>query len=44
MAAWLPQILFILIGGVFADRLPRHFVLVGSNVLSGAAQARCSRS
>ena len=39
MAAWLPQIVFVLIGGVFADRLPRHFVLVGSNVLSGAAQA-----
>ena len=39
MAAWLPQIAFVLIGGVFADRLPRHFVLVGSNVLSGAAQA-----
>lgn len=39
MAAWLPQIVFVLIGGVFADRLPRHFVLVASNVLSGAAQA-----
>jgi len=39
MAAWLPQIVFVLIGGVFADRLPRHFVLVGSNVLSGGAQA-----
>jgi predicted MFS family arabinose efflux permease len=33
-----PQIVFILVGGVIADRLPRHFVLVGSNVLSGAAQ------
>jgi predicted MFS family arabinose efflux permease len=39
MAAWLPQIVFVLVGGVFADRLPRHFVLVGSNVLSGGAQA-----
>jgi predicted MFS family arabinose efflux permease len=39
MAAWLPQIVFILVGGVFADRLPRHLVLVGSNVLSGGAQA-----
>jgi len=38
MAAWLPQILFLLIGGVFADRLPRHFVLVASNVVSGVAQ------
>ena len=38
MAAWIPQILFILVGGVVADRLPRHLVLVGANVLSGAAQ------
>jgi MFS family permease len=37
-ATWLPQIAFILVGGVVADRLPRHLVLVGSNVLSGAAQ------
>ena len=38
MAMWLPQIVFVLIGGVIADRLPRHLVLVGSNVLSGCAQ------
>lgn len=37
-ATWIPQILFVLVGGVVADRLPRHFVLVGSNVISGAAQ------
>jgi MFS family permease len=37
-ATWLPQIVFILVGGVIADRLPRHLVLVGSNVVSGAAQ------
>jgi predicted MFS family arabinose efflux permease len=35
---WVPQVLFILVGGVLADRLPRHLVLVGANVLSGAAQ------
>ena len=38
-AAWLPQIAFVLLGGVVADRLPRSLVLVGSNVASGAAQA-----
>lgn len=38
-AIWLPQVAFILVGGVMADRLPRHLVLVGSNALSGAAQA-----
>jgi predicted MFS family arabinose efflux permease len=37
-ATWLPQIAFILVGGVVADRLPRHLVLVGSNALSGVAQ------
>jgi predicted MFS family arabinose efflux permease len=38
MAGWVPQVVFILVGGVVADRLPRHLVLVGSNVVSGAAQ------
>jgi predicted MFS family arabinose efflux permease len=38
-AAWVPQLLLVLFGGVFADRLPRHLVMVGSNVLSAAAQA-----
>lgn len=38
-AATIPQILFILIGGVFADRLPRHTVMVWSDLVSGAAQA-----
>jgi predicted MFS family arabinose efflux permease len=37
-AAWLPQLLLVLFGGVFADRLPRHLVMVGSNLLSAAAQ------
>jgi hypothetical protein len=37
-AAWVPQVLFILFGGVLADRLPRNLVMVGSNCLSGAAQ------
>jgi predicted MFS family arabinose efflux permease len=38
-AAWVPQIVFILAGGVWADRLPRHLLMVGANLLSGAAQA-----
>ncbi|MDX6490709.1 MAG: hypothetical protein QOD43_954, partial [Gaiellaceae bacterium] len=37
-AAAVPQVLLILFGGVFADRLPRHLVMVGSNLISGAAQ------
>ena len=37
-ATWVPQVLFLLLGGVWADRLPRHLVMVGSNVLSGVAQ------
>ena len=38
-AAWIPQLLLVLFGGVFADRLPRHLVMVGSNILSAVAQA-----
>jgi MFS family permease len=34
-----PQVLFLLAGGVWADRLPRHLVMVGSNIVSGVAQA-----
>jgi MFS family permease len=34
----LPQVVFLLVGGVWADRLPRHHVLVGSSLLSGATQ------
>ena len=37
-AGWLPQIVFILIGGVLGDRLPRNLVMVGANVFSAAAQ------
>ena len=37
-AGWLPQIVFILIGGVLGDRLPRNLVMVGANALSAAAQ------
>lgn len=37
-ARMVPLIVFLLLGGVWSDRLPRHFVMVGSNVLSGLAQ------
>jgi MFS family permease len=33
-----PQVLFLLFGGVLADRLPRHRVMVGSSLLSAASQ------
>jgi MFS family permease len=38
-ASWVPQVIFILVGGVWADRLPRNVVMVAANLLSGAAQA-----
>ncbi|MEV4535428.1 MFS transporter [Asanoa sp. NPDC049518] len=33
------NVIFILFGGVIADRLPRHLVMVGASVLAGATQA-----
>jgi MFS family permease len=35
----IPQVIFILVGGIWADRLPRHHVMVASDVVSGASQA-----
>ena len=37
-ANWVPQLVLILLGGVFADRLPRHLVMVGANAISALAQ------
>lgn len=37
--AILPQIFFLLVGGVIADRIPRNLVMVGSNLAAGVAQA-----
>jgi MFS family permease len=34
----LPQVVFLLVGGVIADRFPRHHVLVVTSLLSGATQ------
>jgi MFS family permease len=33
-----PQVVFLLIGGIWADRLPRHHVMVASSLVSGASQ------
>jgi MFS family permease len=38
-ARQIPTVIFILFGGVWADRLPRHHVMVASNLLSGVSQA-----
>jgi predicted MFS family arabinose efflux permease len=38
-ASALPQVVFILAGGIWADRLPRHHVMVVSDAVAGAAQA-----
>jgi MFS family permease len=35
----LPQVVLLLAGGVWADRLPRHHVMVASNLASGGSQA-----
>jgi len=35
----IPNVVFLLIGGVISDRLPRHLVLVVANTVSGLTQA-----
>jgi MFS family permease len=35
----LPLVAFVLVGGVWADRLPRQFVMLGSDVVRGTVQA-----
>ena len=35
----IPMVVFFLVGGIWADRLPRHHVMVASDLLSGASQA-----
>jgi MFS family permease len=37
-ARQIPVIVLLLFGGVWADRLPRHRIMVGSNVVSGLSQ------
>lgn len=38
-ARTVPLAIFLLVGGIWADRLPRHRVMVISNVVSGMSQA-----
>jgi hypothetical protein len=38
LAREIPIIVLLLLGGVFADRLPRRTILVGSDLVKGAAQ------
>jgi MFS family permease len=38
-ARTVPTIVFMLVGGIWADRLPRHHVMVASNLISGLSQA-----
>jgi len=38
-ARMVPNVLLLLVGGVIADRVPRSTVLVGSQLVAGAAQA-----
>ena len=38
-ARLIPTVLLALVGGVWADRLPRQLVMTGTQLLSGAAQA-----
>ena len=37
-AAWVPQIVFTLIGGVVADRVPRNVLMLGTDLMMFAAQ------
>jgi predicted MFS family arabinose efflux permease len=37
-AIWIPQIVFILVGGVWADRVPRNLVMVSTDLIMFAAQ------
>jgi MFS family permease len=37
-ARTVPQVVFLLVGGIWADRLPRHRVMAGSNVVVGLSE------
>ncbi|MGW0118613.1 MFS transporter [Streptomyces sp. NPDC003327] len=39
MARFLPLVLFLLVGGAIADRIPRHRVMVAANALNCVSQA-----
>ena len=39
LAGEIPVVILLLLGGVFADRLPRRAILISSDLVKGAAQA-----
>jgi MFS family permease len=45
-AGFVPQVIFILVGGIWGDRLPRHHVMVVSDLVQVAHRPRspCSSS
>ena len=38
-ATWVPQVVLILVGGIWADRLPRNLVMVSTDLVMAATQA-----
>src|SRR6266550_2033370 len=38
-AAFVPRVILLLIGGVFADRLPRQLVMLATDILRAVTQA-----
>ena len=38
-AFMLPRVVFLLVGGVWADRVPRHLIMLGADLVRAAAQA-----
>jgi hypothetical protein len=38
LAREIPMVIFLLLGGVFADRLPRRAILIGCDLVKGSAQ------
>jgi MFS family permease len=38
LAREIPMIVFLLLGGVFADRIPRRTILIGTDLVKGSAQ------
>jgi len=38
-ASFVPQVLFLVVGGVWADRVPRNLVMVAADLVGAAAQA-----
>ena len=41
-AQTIPLVLFVLVGGVWADRLPRRLVMATSDLVRAASQGACA--